>query len=131
MLKRYIIIASLILSYAVVFSHSVIPHHHHDHHQISENEKNQHHHHDDDEDNDEGLSHQFAKYFHSGTTSDFHEPNSKTYCDHFLIETLITFFQFDPEINEPPLLPHRRESIPISNPCLFVKGLRAPPSLIG
>lgn len=131
MLKRCSIITLLLLSYAIVLAHSIIPHHHHDDHKMEQS--SDHHHHpteNNDSNRDEGLAHQFGNYMHSVNSSDIYpQPETLFHYNTAVTVLLTTHFTFKIKAIEspPPTLPFSYDCIPLVQHYLSSKGLRAPP----
>ncbi len=133
MLKKYIAILFLSISFATLLWHSIIPHHHHD----TEQELAEHfetNHHNDSEENSRDFSHHLSHFVHSAddfTIQNTHNINN-TFSKQFLsLVAVLPYNYFFDELLIPPLL-HKSPSghfIALS-PHSHSSDLRAPPAFI-
>jgi hypothetical protein len=130
-IKKYSIVALLMLAYSIVLGHSVIPHHHHhDDHAVQQTTHHDDHHHDDDDHEDSGLAHSFENYIHSTNGGDtYQQPDAKVSCNGIPSFYVVVFFEHGLLAVEsrPPMIRPFDDHIPILRHSLSPKGLRAPP----
>lgn len=125
MLKRYISILFLVVSYTIILSHSIIPHHHHYKDDIF------HHHHHGEEDESNNLNHLFSHFQHQTDEIVFTHLQKNDYSLFKVNLPIAEVFTVSLNLKELIILPILYESPPIydaySSPELLTSGLRAPP----
>jgi hypothetical protein len=125
MLKRYISIFFLVVSYTIILGHSIIPHHHHDKDDFLIN----HHHEGEDESNN--LSHLFSHFQHQTDEVVFTQLQKVDYSSHkvklYVVEVFAVNFNFR-ELVFPSILYEKRTYNQTYNSPFFLPScLRAPP----
>ncbi len=153
MLKKYTGLFFLLIAYAILLGHDVIPHHHgelnshqkadkhhhstipHHHHEHTTNSTHGHDHSSNDGDDKEAskLGHLFSQFFHAADGITF---TSKAHISNTVSKQLFSFDAILPnsflvkEIDIPPLIARTKEIVVISNQFSAHQfGLRAPPAI--
>ncbi len=153
MLKKYTGLFLLLIAYAILLGHDVIPHHHgeinshenaddhhhstipHHHHEHTTNSSHGHDHSSNDGDDKEAsnLGHLFSQFFHAADGITF---TSRTFISNTISKQLSSFDVILPtsflieEIDIPPLINKIENDFLLPNHFLIQHfGLRAPPAL--